>query len=207
MSLNGDCNGEVTPPDLDQEPLVSCCRHCKEAATKPYVEGAAAPRTTIVIGTSEGYVLQVPMYPLIKHSAVIRDLLYDYCKNSQRTDPVLRLKPEFDAATLTRVVEWCNHHGDVDLSQPFEDMCEWDLEFLKIDIKSLMDLVKASYYLEIDGLGDLSCHGLAQVMGGKNPEQLRDMFHRANLHGDDWYDQQSDCSTDAVAGDEASETP
>jgi hypothetical protein len=37
-------------------------------------------RTSIVIGTNEGRVLQVPMYPIVKHSPVIRKLLYSYCE-------------------------------------------------------------------------------------------------------------------------------
>jgi hypothetical protein len=51
---------------------------------------------------------------------------------------------------------------------------------------SILKLRQASYYLEIDGLGDVTCHGLAQLMEGKSPQQLREMFNIVNdFRGDE----------------------
>ncbi|CAG0919452.1 unnamed protein product [Notodromas monacha] len=137
---------------------------------------------SIMIETTENQILEVGMYPLVKHSPVIRKMLYTYCSNPQLLDPVLRLDPGFDTPTLLKVIEWCDHYRDWDPSVPMElsEISDWDAQFLKMDMKALLEVVKASYYLEIDGLGDVTCHGLAQLMEGKSPQQLREMFNIVN---------------------------
>jgi S-phase kinase-associated protein 1 len=114
-------------------------------------------------------------------SQTIRHMIEDDC-----ADNGIPL-PNVNSKILAKVIEYCNKHvhaaavdatnasggGEVDLKS-------WDVEFVKVDQATLFDLILAANYLNIKGLLDLTCQTVADMMKGKTPEEIREIFHIKN---------------------------
>ncbi|RWV93352.1 hypothetical protein GW17_00044198 [Ensete ventricosum] len=71
--------------------------------------------------------------------------------------------------------------GDEELVNDEEELKAWDTAFLKdVDADTLFFLLRASNYLGISGLLDLSVKKAAELMRGKSPEQIRATFDIKN---------------------------
>ena len=57
-----------------------------------------------------------------------------------------------------------------------DDLESFDREFVHVDMGTLFSLVMAASYLKIEGLLDLTCQTVADMMKGKTAEQMRQMF-------------------------------
>ncbi|KAJ3047473.1 hypothetical protein HK097_011508 [Rhizophlyctis rosea] len=103
--------------------------------------------------------------------------------------------PNVSHKILQRVLEYCIHHkddlpslGDDDKdSSPSsrkrtDDIDEWDEHFMPMEdeIKELFALILAAHYLDIKPLLDLGCKTVANMIRGKSPEQIREMFNIEN---------------------------
>jgi len=53
---------------------------------------------------------------------------------------------------------------------------EWDARLLRLDTAELCELAAAAYHLEITPLVELTCKGIATLMQGKSPEEIRRIF-------------------------------
>ncbi|XP_068146687.1 S-phase kinase-associated protein 1 [Drosophila tropicalis] len=85
---------------------------------------------------------------------------------------------------LKKVLHWATYHKD-DPAQAEElenkekrtdDISSWDADFLKVDQGTLFELILAANYLSIRGLLDLTCKTVANMIRGKNPQEIRDTF-------------------------------
>jgi S-phase kinase-associated protein 1 len=56
----------------------------------------------------------------------------------------------------------------------------WYVEFVNVDQEILFELILAANYLEIQPLLDLTCATVAAMTKGKNPEELKELFHITN---------------------------
>ncbi|KAG0515492.1 hypothetical protein BDA96_10G283500 [Sorghum bicolor] len=92
------------------------------------------------------------------------------------------LLPEVDAKTLAKVLEYCNKHAPASSSSSAaeEDLERFDREFMHVDLGTLYSLTTASSYLKIEGLLNLTCKTIADMIKGKTPEQIRKMFGMTN---------------------------
>ncbi|KAI1406237.1 E3 ubiquitin ligase SCF complex, Skp subunit [Hypoxylon fuscum] len=90
---------------------------------------------------------------------------------------------EIDAATLTKVVEWCEHHRedkeegevfDIKTLPPFEK------QFLDLSQADLSNLVYAANFLGIELLFEYSCEAIAQRIKDMTTEQMREYFGIVN---------------------------
>lgn len=101
--------------------------------------------------------------------------------------------PGVDGRTLCKVLEYCIKHAPVPGQEESssaeaaaaakdpgyaEDLeLEWyDREFMRVDRATLYALVAAADYLKVQGLLDLTCKSVADMMRGKTPEQIREVF-------------------------------
>ncbi|XP_053681576.1 S-phase kinase-associated protein 1-like [Sabethes cyaneus] len=93
------------------------------------------------------------------------------------------------AATLEKVLEWATYHKDD--PEPIEDadknsvkrsddICQWDQDFFRVDQDALFELVLAANYLDIKALLDTGCKMVANMIKGKTPEELRQIFNVKN---------------------------
>lgn len=67
-----------------------------------------------------------------------------------------------------------------DLSMDFLHLQErksFDEKFVRIDTEKLCKLASAALGLQLRPLVDLTCGALARIIGGKTPDEVRDIFH------------------------------
>lgn len=57
-----------------------------------------------------------------------------------------------------------------------DDITEWDGNFIKVENEELFEVILAANYLDIKPLLDLGCKTVANMIRGKTPEQIREMF-------------------------------
>lgn len=124
-----------------------------------------------------------------KMSLLFRDILGD-SEGKENIIPV----PDTSSETLELVLEYMEHYVnrpvktlERPLKHPIENLVDkWDLEFLhnKLHIDkghaSLFEVMQAANFLNINGLLDLTCGCVANMIRGKNAEQIREMFKIEN---------------------------
>eukprot|EP00253_Pinus_taeda_P035294 PITA_35294 len=94
--------------------------------------------------------------------------------------------PNVSSEILSKVIAYCKYH--VDAQNPAheksaiseEDMKIWDEDFVKVDQDTLLDLILAANYLNIENLLDLTCQTIAEMIKGKTPEEIRKTFNLKN---------------------------
>ena len=139
---------------------------------------------TITIASQEGDEFLVDIQ-VAKMSETIKNLIEDI--GSDGSIPL----PNVTSKILAKVVEYCKYHHEnptlvsedtKEGSEPVrtDDICEWDLEFCKVDQPTLFELVLAANYLDIKELLDLTCKTIANMIKGKTPEEIRKTFNIKN---------------------------
>lgn len=121
-----------------------------------------------------------------RESLIILNLMAD-CDDSDI--PVFNV----NAKILDKVIAYCRKHasapradgGDAEPSAASnkasaDDLKSFDAEFVDVDLVTLLELIKAADYLEINGLLDLTCHAVADMIKGKTPEEIRETFDIEN---------------------------
>ncbi|GAB2289251.1 SKP1-like protein 1A [Dionaea muscipula] len=91
--------------------------------------------------------------------------------------------PNVSGHILAKVIEYCKKHVETpktDDRAVQDELKNWDADFMKIDQNTLFDLILAANYLNIKGLLDLTCQTVADMIKGKNPEEIRTMFNIKN---------------------------
>ncbi|XP_010683698.2 SKP1-like protein 1B [Beta vulgaris subsp. vulgaris] len=104
--------------------------------------------------------------------------------------------PNVTAKILSKVIEYCKKHVESSAaakSCSTEDSCSstansstneelkiWDKEFVKVDQKTLFNLILAANYLNIRSLLDLTCQTVSDIIKDKTPEEVRKMFNIKN---------------------------
>jgi len=84
--------------------------------------------------------------------------------------------------TLEKVIEYCTYHKETPVPPRAEDdfsvdnISEWDLKFITVDIPFLFDIVLAANYLDIASLLDLGCKAIAKLIIGKSAEEIEETF-------------------------------
>ncbi|XP_074580954.1 SKP1-like protein 11 [Curcuma longa] len=114
--------------------------------------------------------------PLV-HSKVLRQIL-EYCRKhaTANSSPLTPSSSAAAAASSDSVSSYCIS------SKPISDpaLSAWDKEFVKLDPSSLYDLFMAANYLDIKGLLNLIAETLADMIRGKEPEQIRQLLDIEN---------------------------
>lgn len=54
-----------------------------------------------------------------------------------------------------------------------EDIEEWDREFINVDQGTLFEIILAANYMDMQGLLDLGCKTVANMIKGKSVEEIR----------------------------------
>ncbi|VDK23343.1 unnamed protein product [Taenia asiatica] len=133
--------------------------------------------------TSDVVVFDVDL-EVARKSVMIRDILDDVGPEAAEDDEPIPLQ-YVNAATLSKVLQWCTHHKDDAPQQGhdkkrdrrMDDISAWDQEFLRVDQRTLLELILAADYLDIEGLLDTCCKSVAIMIKGKTPEEIRNTFN------------------------------
>ncbi|CAN0914029.1 SKP1-like protein 4, partial [Linum grandiflorum] len=99
---------------------------------------------------------------------------------------------------IAKVIEYCNKHVEEEAKEDGsggyvftlsegessnKSLTEWDGSFVKElrqDQDMLFDVILAANYMDIKGLFDLTCKEVAEMMKGKDVEEIRKIFHIKN---------------------------
>jgi len=139
----------------------------------------------IKLQSADGYVVVVDR-DVAKLSVTIKTMLEDL-RVSEEDDEPIPLQ-NVNAATLKKVIQWCQYHkddppppeDDLNKEKRTDDIPSWDQEFLKVDQGTLFELILAANYLDIKGLLDVCCKTVANMIKGKSPEEIRKTFNIKN---------------------------
>ena len=99
--------------------------------------------------------------------------------------------PNVKGDVLRKVLDFCIKHTEVvskagveeESMLPSEEKValeKWDKEYAVVDQQRLFELILAANYLNIKSLLDLTCQTVANMIKGKTPEDIRNIFNIAN---------------------------
>ncbi|GAA5965148.1 hypothetical protein JCM5350_004047 [Sporobolomyces pararoseus] len=97
--------------------------------------------------------------------------------------------PNVSASVLKKVLEWCEHHKkdpeplaeDIDdARRKTTEISDWDSKFIQVDQEMLFEIILAANYLDIKPLLDVGCKTVANMIKGKQPEEIRKLFNIEN---------------------------
>ncbi|KAI4308511.1 hypothetical protein L6164_031575 [Bauhinia variegata] len=101
-------------------------------------------------------------------SETLKHLIEDICDDS--AIPL----PNIKGRILSKVIVYCKKHAESD------NIREWDENFVEVDQGMLFDFIMAANYLNIKSLLDLTCGAVANMIKGKSPEEIREIFNIEN---------------------------
>ncbi|KAI9008105.1 Skp1 family, dimerization domain-containing protein [Gaertneriomyces semiglobifer] len=123
-----------------------------------------------------------------ERSMLLKNMLEDV---GEASEPIPL--PNVSGNILKKVIDYCDHHKDEPVPSPeddkdafdavrrkVDDIDEWDANFLKVDNEQLFEIILAANYLDIKPLLDLGCRVVANMLRGKSPEEIREMFNIEN---------------------------
>ena len=119
---------------------------------------------------------------VIEMSLLVKDMLEEY--DEDEDDSPLIPVPNVDGSTLKLTIQYCQHHWNNQakkLPKPLRTplhhlITKWDQTFLPTSNKVLVDLAKASNYMNIPDLVALTTAKMATLIKGKKAGQIREMF-------------------------------
>nr|GLL45767.1 SKP1-like protein 1B [Ipomoea trifida] len=83
-----------------------------------------------------------------------------------------------DGKTLAKILEYCKVHAAGGKSNA--EKKEFDKKFVEVGQAEVYDLLTAANYLEIKELLDIMIQRVADMIKGKNPEEIRKIFNIKN---------------------------
>jgi S-phase kinase-associated protein 1 len=87
----------------------------------------------------------------------------------------------YDSKVLEKVVEFCVYHWEHPLpkqspTEKYTDIVPWDVEFCKVDQRTLFDIILAANILDIPELLSVTCRHVAIMIKSKTPDEIRKSF-------------------------------
>ncbi|XP_051135857.1 SKP1-like protein 1A [Andrographis paniculata] len=137
----------------------------------------------IVLKSSDGETFEIEKEVAIQ-SVTIKHMIEDDCADD--TIPL----PNVNSRILAKVIEYCNRHAEAVAKESgdvmpanrssADQLKAFDAEFVKVEQGTLFDLILAANYLNINGLLDLTCQTVAEMIKGKAPDEIRTTFNITN---------------------------
>ncbi|XP_011623330.1 SKP1-like protein 12 [Amborella trichopoda] len=108
----------------------------------------------------------------------IKNIIEDGCTTSEKCIPL----PNVSSETLSKVIEYLNHHvkddkrkgkvGEEEKKKAEWELTEWDEKFFSNDMQTLYDITLAANYLKVKSLFDKTCMTIANHMKDWSPEEI-----------------------------------
>ncbi|KAL4572837.1 hypothetical protein LXL04_019625 [Taraxacum kok-saghyz] len=151
---------------VSSRPIVS---NPDDVATRP-------SEKTFVLKSSDGVKFEVQLQVALQSDA-IRQMIVD----GGFSDKMVLSFPNITGEIMAKVLEYCNKHvyyaGAVNNITAMEEMRAYDTQFVDVHYETLFKLVLASDELKIKSLLDLVSGKIANMIKGKEVEEIRDMFN------------------------------
>jgi len=134
--------------------------------------------------SKEGDVFDVPM-AVAKMSKLVESTIdeEEEDEDEQYEIPL----PNVRAEVLSKVIEYCTHHADVEAMTPIETplksskieeiVQQWYADYVKVEQELLFELVTAANFMDIKPLLDLTCLAVSVMIKGKSAEEIRKIFN------------------------------
>ncbi|XP_014231094.1 S-phase kinase-associated protein 1-like isoform X2 [Trichogramma pretiosum] len=85
--------------------------------------------------------------------------------------PLTQIKSDI----LEMVIKFATHHKNTQLEEEGESrrqMTEWDKEFFKVDLRTLLELIRVANYLDMEDLLDYAAEAVSKAFAGKSPDVI-----------------------------------
>jgi S-phase kinase-associated protein 1 len=105
-------------------------------------------------------------------SETLKNMVDDGCAND--TIPL----PNVSGKILEMVLGWCKKH--VDETVTGDELNKYEVDFLDLDQEVLYGLLMAANFLNVKGLLDRVLQRVADMIKGKQPEEIRRIFNIKN---------------------------
>lgn len=137
--------------------------------------------------TEKSEIFQVPRHIIAPQSIIIatqiKELGLDK-KNAPKNPEPIPL-PDIAGDIFQKVLDWCTYHvGEpIPAKHDYKPMVlgEWDTEYVQsVEQGILFAIILAANSLEIQGLLNVCCKGVAMIAEGKSVEELRETFNIKN---------------------------
>ncbi|XP_052160427.1 SKP1-like protein 5 [Oryza glaberrima] len=118
-------------------------------------------------------------------SRILLHMIEDGCTGAGGAGITL---PNVAGSALAKVIEYCTKHaiaaaeGSSSSRKAKEELKKFDVEFMEVGIDMLYDLIMAANFMGVEGLLSLAAQRTAELIKGKSPEQIREMFGIKNDH-------------------------
>ncbi|GEM06864.1 S-phase kinase-associated protein 1 [Rhodotorula toruloides] len=169
------------PPVPSSSPLTSS--HLPRSTSLLCARTLAVSDKQVTLQTSDDEQFKVDR-DVANRSVLIRNMLEDVGESEQAI-PL----PNVSANVLKKVLEWCEHHkkDPEPLAEDLDDnrrktteISDWDAKFIQVDQEMLFEIILAANYLDIKPLLDVGCKTVANMIKGKQPEEIRKLFNIVN---------------------------
>ncbi|KAJ1267751.1 hypothetical protein BS78_07G081800 [Paspalum vaginatum] len=132
-----------------------------------------ALKTYIWLQCFDGSIQQVEEEVALFCPWIYREIMKNGTGSSKNHAIVLpeRVNP----ASLSLILDYCRFHQVTGRSN--KERKSFDEKFVRIDTEKLCKLASAALGLQLRPLVDLTCGALARIIGGKTPDEVRDIFH------------------------------
>ncbi|XP_031129019.1 SKP1-like protein 1A [Ipomoea triloba] len=119
--------------------------------------------------------------PITNISGKILAMVIEYCK---RHEPAVKTKTSPEAATSKEISPEAATIKETEEISPeaatIKETKDFDANFVKVDQKTLFDLIMAANFLDIKSLLDLTCQAVANMIENLSPEEVRATFNIQN---------------------------
>jgi len=145
-------------------------------------------KPTVNVLSSENRVIPFPFH-LALHCQTLKNLLEDTASISQTnpSEPIEIPLQDIKESTLLTIRQYLElyHVNSEDIEKNAEAEAQrsskvsvrtWEQRFVTLPQQELFELVHASNFLDMKRMFDVACQGLANLIAGKTPDQIRETF-------------------------------
>ena len=124
--------------------------------------------------------------PIKLTSVKISKVIYNYINDYPNSELYLK---DIKYSTIFRLKDYLEHYSDstpkkIEMPLPnkeFKDCIdEWDYDFINCDTETILELMVAANFLDINSLLDLTSAKIASLIKGKNSEEIRRILNMEN---------------------------
>ncbi|XP_019179019.1 PREDICTED: SKP1-like protein 1A [Ipomoea nil] len=126
----------------------------------------------IILRSSDGEIFEVEEAVALEMQ-MIKYMIDDECVDT--TIPITNVTGKI----LAKVIEYCKSHAEAAKTSQ-DDLKDFDANFIKVDHNTLLDLIMAANFLNINSLLDLTCQAAANLIEKKTVEEVRKIFNIQN---------------------------
>ncbi|KAH8271883.1 hypothetical protein KR044_008675 [Drosophila immigrans] len=139
----------------------------------------------IKLQTSDNHIFETELDVIMCSGTIkVRIVLNKLCCSGE--DEVVPL-PKVSSEILIKILEWAEFHrkefADAtteDDEEVTEEISPWDCEFINVDQSTLVELITVANFLNIQGLLQLACKTMANMIRGKTTDEIRTIFNIKN---------------------------